>query len=170
MDIKDSYKVGYILKPHGLKGSVTMSIDSEAPTLEQVQILFLEKSNRLIPHFVESISVRGDKAFVKFDDVDSPEAARSISKSSVYLPKSSREKSGRGEFYDDEVIGFEVTDSEVGVLGNVTEVIAAGPNKLLSVGYQGREVLIPINGPFILGINKGKKKISVELPDGFLEI
>jgi 16S rRNA processing protein RimM len=171
MDINACYKIGYILKPHGLKGGVSMSLDAEAPEhLEDVKIFFLEKNSRLVPQFMESISVRGDKAFVKFEDVDSPEAAQSISKSAVYLPKSTREKSGRGEFYDDEIIGFEVEDKLLGDLGTIVEVVSAGPNKLLSVDNRGKEVLIPVNSPFILSINKSKKKIIVELPDGFLEL
>jgi 16S rRNA processing protein RimM len=171
MDINACYKIGYILKPHGLKGGVRMSLDAEAPEhLEDVKIFFLEKNSRLVPQFMESISVRGDKAFVKFEDVDSPEAAQSISKSAVYLPKSTREKSGRGEFYDDEIIGFEVEDKLLGDLGTIVEVVSAGPNKLLSVDNRGKEVLIPVNSPFILSINKSKKKIIVELPDGFLEL
>src|SRR5436190_16825963 len=124
MDINACYKIGYILKPHGLKGGVSMSLDADAPEhLEDVKIFFLEKNSRLVPQFMESISVRGDKAFVKFEDVDSPEAAQSISKSAVYLPKSTREKSGRGEFYDDEIIGFEVEDKLLGDLGTIVEVV-----------------------------------------------
>lgn len=170
MDINSSYKVGYILKPHGLKGEVTISIDQEAPQLDEVESIFIENNNRLVPYFIEAISIKGSKAYVKFEDIDSPEAANSISKCALYLPKSTREKSGRGEFYDDEVISFEVTDSETGVLGKVVEVVVAGPNKLLSVDHEGKEILIPVNSPFITGINKSKKKISVTLPEGFLDI
>jgi 16S rRNA processing protein RimM len=171
MDISSCYKVGYILKPHGLKGEVTIALDPEFPQeAEQLKSLFIEKNNRLIPHFIGSISVRGVKAFVKFEDIDSPESAHAISKCALYLPKTLRPKSARGEFYDDEIIGFEVTDSEAGVLGQVTEVAEAGPNKLLAIDYNGKEILIPINSPFITSINKSKRKIAVELPEGFLDI
>lgn len=170
MDISSCYKIGYILKPHGLKGEVTMALDADAPELDSIESVFLENNERLVPYFIEAVSVRGVKAFVKFEDVNSPEAAEAISKSAVYLSKASREKSGRGEFYDDEIIGFEVMDEEVGLLGKITEVTAAGPNKLLSVDHNGKEVLIPVNGPFITSINKSKKKVSVSLPEGFLEI
>jgi 16S rRNA processing protein RimM len=171
MDTSACYKVGYILKPHGLKGEVTLSLDPEFPeNADQLEVLFVERDRRLVPYFITSLSVRGDKAFVKFEDVNSPETATAISKSAVYLPKSHRVKSGRGEFYDDEVIGFEVTDSDLGVLGKITEVVAAGPNKLLAVDHQGKEVLIPVNSPFITAINKSKKRITVTLPEGFLNI
>ena len=170
MNIDACYKVGYIMKPHGLKGAVTMTLDPEFPDDRALATLFIEEQNRLVPYFIESISVRGDKAFVKFEEIDTPESANAISKSAVYLPKEMREKSGRGEFYDDEVIGFEVADEELGLLGKVSEVVIAGPNRLLSLMYADKEVLIPVNGPFIKSINKSKKKISVSLPEGFLDI
>lgn len=166
------YKIGFVMKPHGLTGEVTISIDSGAPenlsTLESVFIA--EKDNRLIPFFINAISVRGDKAFVKFEDVDGPDAAAKISKRALYLPKSLRPKSARGEFYDDEIIGFEVTDENFGTLGKVTSIMQTGANKLLVIDNNGKELLIPINGPLIQSINKSKEKISVNLPDGFLDI
>lgn len=171
MTIEDCYKIGFIMKPHGLKGQVTIALDPEAPEdISTVETIFVEVNERLLPYFVESISIKGSKAFLKLEEVDSQEGAQQISKSAIFLPKASRPRSGRGAFYDDEVIGFEVNDTEMGTLGKITEVVQAGPNKLLSVSYQEREVLIPLNSPFIEGINKTRKKITVSLPDGFLDI
>lgn len=165
------YKIGYIMKPHGLKGQVTISLDEDAPEdFTPIETVFVESHNRLLPYFIEAISLKGNKAFLKLEAVNTPEQAREICKSAIYLPKSMRPKSSRGEFYDDEVIGFEVLDSGSGSLGKITGIVQAGPNKLLSVDHQGKEILIPINSPFILGINKSKKKITVTLPEGFLEI
>jgi len=93
-----------------------------------------------------------------------------ISKQSLYLQKSIRPKSSRGEFYDDEIIDFEVYDEEKGLLGKIREVMQAGPNRLLVVDYDEKEVLIPVNGPFIASVNKTKKKVLVNLPEGFLEL
>jgi 16S rRNA processing protein RimM len=123
-----------------------------------------------VPYFIQHVSVRDAKAFVKFEDVDTPEEAAKISKLAIYLPKTARPKSTRGEFYDDEVKDFEVVDQTLGVLGLVTEVMQAGANRLLVLMHHEKEVLIPINSPFIISVNKSKKKISVDLPEGFLDI
>jgi 16S rRNA processing protein RimM len=171
MNINDCYKVGYVLKPHGLKGEVTIAVDPEFPEdITDIESIFVEQKAKLVPYFFQSISFNGDKAFVKFEDVDTQEAANSISKSALYLPKSSRPKSGRNEFYDDEIIDFEMHDKELGMIGKVSGVQQAGPNKLIEILHEGKEVLIPVNGPFIKGINKSKRLITVELPEGFLEI
>lgn len=171
MNIDTCYKIGFIMKPHGLKGEVTISLDPDAPEdLSSVETVFVEVRERLLPYFIQAISLKGNKAFLKLEDVDTAEEAQNISKSALYLPKSSRPKSGRGEFYDDEVIGFDVQDTAVGLLGKITDIVQAGPNKLLSVDVQGKEVLVPLNSPFIHSINKSRKKITVTLPDGFLDI
>jgi 16S rRNA processing protein RimM len=171
MNISDCYKVGFILKPHGLKGEVTISVDADFPEdVSDIDCIFVEQNLKLVPYFFEAISFKGDKAYVKFEDVDTHESANSICKSVLYLPKITRPKSARGEFYDDEVIGFEVHDEHTGLIGTVASVQLAGPNKLLEIEHNGKEILIPVNAPFITSINKSKKKISVDLPDGYLDI
>ena len=171
MDTKSYFKIGWIVKPHGLKGEVTAILEADIPAdITALQSVFVEQNNRLVPYFIQTVSAQEKKAFLKFEDVDSPEAAASISKKSLYIPKVLRPRSARGEFYDDEVIDFEVHDNEKGLLGKITDVIQAGPNRLLVTHYQDKEVLIPINAPFITSVSKSAKRINVELPDGFLDI
>jgi 16S rRNA processing protein RimM len=171
MEIKDCYKIGFVLKPHGLKGAVTISIDADIPNdISELETVFLQEQHHLVPYFIESISLKGNKAFVKFEEIDTPEDADRISKTAIFLPKTERPKSGRGEFYDDEIPGFTVEDENVGDLGKVVEVMAAGANRLLVLDHAGKEVLIPINSPFIKSINKTKKRVVVNLPEGFLDI
>ena len=146
-------------------------LEDDAPgDLSSFDSVFLEQNTQLVPYFIEAVSGHGKKIFLKLEDIDSAEAAKAISKQSVYIPKSKRPKLERGEFYDDEVYQFEVIDTELGLLGKIDSIVTAGPNRLLSLEYEGKEVLIPTNGPFIKSINKTKKRIEVELPAGFLDI
>lgn len=159
------------MRPHGLKGEVTISLDADAPAdWDSLKSVFVEHKNKLIPYFIEYISVRGDKAFVKLEDVSTPEAAAAMKGSSLYLPKASRPKLARGDFYHDEIIDFEVIDDELGLLGTVETIEQAGPNRFIVLSHKTKEVMIPVNGPFIKSINRTKKTVSVSLPEGFLEI
>lgn len=169
-DLSAYYKIGFILRPHGLKGEVTVSLEREqAEDLSETQSVFIEKNRRLVPYFIESFSLKGDKAFIKFEDVNTPEEAGNIARHALYRPKSSRPDAGKNQFYSDEVIGFEVQDARTGPLGNVMEVLQ-GPNRLLSLRFNDKEVLIPVNGPFIKRVDKEKRIITVDLPEGFLDI
>ncbi len=163
------YKVGYIAKVHGLKGEITVVI-TEAVDPSLLKSIFIDVNSNLVPYFIEEISDRGDKAFVKLEDINTAEQAETLKGCSIYLPKELRPKLNRGEFYDDEIVGFQVVTETDEPLGTVSEVVPSGPNRLLSVNYLGKEVLIPTNGPFIKSVNKTKKKIVVQLPDGFLDI
>jgi len=170
MNISDCYKAGYVAKTHGLKGEVTIVISVDCPDPASLKIFFVDINQNLVPHFIQTVSVKGDKAFLKLEDVNTPEEAAKLKGCSLYLPKTERPKLSRGEFYSEEVVGFEVIDIENGSLGVVKEVFEHGLSRHLVVVRDQKEVMIPTNGPFIQGINKAKKKITVTLPDGFLDI
>jgi 16S rRNA processing protein RimM len=170
MKLDSCYKIGLITRPHGLKGEVTVFLDDPGVDWDSTKSVFIRTGNSLVPYFIEQLSVQGTKAYIKFEDVTTPESAAQIAKHEIFLPKTARPKSGRGEFYDDEIIGFTVTDATAGAIGTVTDVVTSGPARLLEVKNDKKEILIPIDGPFITSINKSKKKIEVDLPDGFLDI
>lgn len=169
MNIEECFKVGYISKTHGLKGEVTAVFEDQVD-LSDLSSLFLDFNGSLVPYFVEKISDRGDKSFLKFESIDSFQQADAIKGRSIFLPKSTRPKSKRGQFYDDEVIGFSVTDELHGEIGMVIEVQGSGVTRLLVINSNQKEILVPINSPFIKSVNKTQKAIKLNLPGGYLEI
>lgn len=169
MNKQDCYAIGYIAKTHGLKGEVT-AVFTEPIELDSVESVFIEIKGSLVPYFIQSFSDRGDKAFLKFEDVNTAEQAGNLKASAIYLSKTVRPSLKRGEFYNDEVVGFMVEDETEGTLGMLKQVIQSGPSRLLEIDYNGKDVLIPVNGPFIKSVNKSKKLIKVSLPEGFLSI
>jgi len=168
MTTKDCFKIGYVSKTHGLKGEVT-AVFEVAMAWNGLASLFLDSKGSLVPYLVERISGTADKPFIKFEGVASYEQASTLKGCSIYILKSARPKLKRGGFYDDEVIGFTVEDKAFGLLGQVTEIQSQGVNRLLAISYVSKEILIPVNAPFITSVNKTKKLIQVELPAGFLE-
>jgi len=169
MKIEECFKIGYISKTHGLKGEVTAVFENEVE-LDEGKSLFLEFSGNLVPYFIEKVTGKGNKPFLKFEGVDTQTQATAIKGCHIYLSKSIRPKSKRGQFYDDEVIGFSVEDEIVGSIGNVVEVQGSGVNRLLAINHLGKEILVPLNSPFIKAVNKTEKRIKLNLPDGFLDL
>ena len=112
MDLSQYIKIGYVSKTHGLKGEVTFQLSTDAPDPEVGQVLMFEKNGAVVPHFVKEISINGAKAFVRLEDVSTFEGAEQLKGNSIYLEKSKRPKLKRGEFYDDELVGFSVHDVE----------------------------------------------------------
>jgi 16S rRNA processing protein RimM len=168
MTFEDCFKIGYISKTHGLKGEVTAVLEVEMEW-ENLTSLFLDSKSSLVPHFIEKISGTSARAFIKFEGIESLEQASSLKGCGLYILKSARAKLKRGEFYDDEVVGFKVEDKNLGLLGQVKEIQSQGANRLVCIIHGAKEILIPINAPFITSLNKTKKLIQVELPEGFLD-
>jgi 16S rRNA processing protein RimM len=171
MNLSSCYKVGRIIKPHGIKGNVTIFIDAEAPAnFHELSTVYAEQKKRLVPLSMREISIKGNLAYVHFEDINTLDEAASLRQCDLYLPKETRPKPTEGEFYNDEIIGYEVMDKESGPIGMVYSVMFAGQNKLLVVRRDERELLIPVNAPFITKIIRSTRKIHVNLPPGFLDI
>lgn len=171
MDISSCYRIGLISKPHGLKGEVTVLLDSHIPNdFASLDTVLVEQAGSLVPYFIQTVSVTGNKAFTKFEDVDNLEQAQEIAKCPLFLPKTARPTPAPGTFYDDEIFGFDVEDEQFGPLGKVAEIIQSGLQRLLAIDTDSKEILIPIEGPFIQNIDREQKKILVLLPEGFLEL
>jgi 16S rRNA processing protein RimM len=168
MTFEECFKIGYISKTHGLKGEVTAVFEVELD-LAGITTLFLDARGSLVPYFVEKFSGTADKPFIKFEGIQSLEQASSLKGCGLYTLKSARPKSKRGEFYDDEIVGFEVEDKKSGLLGQVKEIQSQGTNRLIVIIQGAKEILIPVNAPFITSLNKMRKLIQVELPEGFLD-
>ncbi len=167
MDIDSCYQVGYVIKRHGLKGEVKIHLESALP--KDLESIFVEIDNRLIPFFIEDISVKGDLAIIKLEDVETPEQASNLANNGVFLPNSYRPKSSSKSMDYKDLVGYAVHFNAI-ELGEVKSVNDHALNPLLVVSNGEREMLIPISDYFIKQIDQKKKKVKVELPDGFIEI
>ena len=81
MTVEDCYQLGYITKPHGLKGEVQVLLDVDYPqeykTLESV---FVQQGQQLVPFFISAISLNGDRAIISFEDTDTLDLAKALIK------------------------------------------------------------------------------------------
>lgn len=170
MSHSEYFLIGKVTRPHGLKGEVTISLRPEAPDPDSLEVVYLEQKGTFVPYFVDSISSKGSRAYVKFQEVDTHEGAASVSGLNVFLPLAERPEAGERGFYSDEIAGFSVLTADGTLLGTVREVADAGRGRLVVVEHGAREVLIPVNGPFIQAVDLDQRTIHVELPDGFLDL
>ena len=171
MRIEDCYQLGNITKPHGLKGELNIFIDADDPSVYQnLESVFVEVHQKLVPFFVESLSLKGNKAIIAFEDVLTFEQAESMRGCALYLPLSALPELNEGQFYFHEIVGFTVVDTVQGQLGTVKQVYASGRQDLLEMSYQGLEILIPISDEIVSRVDRSQKQVHVQLPDGLLDV
>lgn len=166
---KNLFKAGYVAKAHGLKGEITINLD-RVTIPDEVEEVFLEFQGQFTNYKAEQFSARPDKAFIKLDGINTLEAAQNLRGHILYLKIPSRSSADTDEFYEEEIRGFIVDDIELGRIGHAVKVTNLGSNVLLEVIHEGREILIPVNGPFIQKVDKKKRIIKVNLPEGFTDI
>ena len=172
MDLKDSIYIGQIAKLHGYKGGVSLFLDVTHPEeYMDMESFFIEIDGLLTPFFVESFKLK-NKGFaaVKFQGIDSEQEARSLLKKKVFIPETELRELDESNFYDHEVIGYEVEDVVKGEIGKVTAIADLKQNPLLVIEFKDKEILLPIFEGLIVKVDRKLKKLKVKAPDGLIDL
>jgi len=169
---EDCFYLGKIAKKFSFKGEVLIYLDTDEPELyEDMESVFVEFNKNLIPFFIENSSLhKNDFLRVQFEDVDTEEEADKLIGCSVYLPLSMLPKLTGNKFYFHEVIGFEVEDKRLGVIGVIQSINDSTAQPLFEVLKETVEILIPMVDHFIIEVDRKNKKIIMDLPEGLVEM
>ena len=171
MNKKDCFLLGKITKPHGYKGSLKFYYYvNNAESYASIKAIFIEHNNseKLIPYFIKNQSKSlADKTVLQLEDIDSIEKAIPLVNKEVYLPLS-QEIIVQSPF--EELIGFTVVDNKKGILGQIEAILDLNGLFLFQITVSQKEVLIPANKDFIKKIDKPKKEVLINMPDGLLEL
>ena len=171
MTKEECYEVGRVIKPHGLKGEVQVLLDVDYPEeYEDMESVFLAIKGELLPYFIERIKITTNVVIVKFDGIDNSEAALKLKNAVLYLPENLLPELEEDGYYFHELVGFEVIDAEKGNIGKVITVYSLPAQNLLAIEHKGKEVLIPMADEILQVVDKEKKQIQVNLPEGLLEV
>ena len=166
---EEVFKIGVINKPHGVKGEVSFTFTDDIFDRVDCDYLILLMDGILVPFFMEEYRFRSDNvALVKFEDIDTAEEARRFTNVEVYFPKKfmdEQEDVTSWNFF----IGFRVEDVHHGYLGEITDVDDTTMNVLFSIEKDGEELLLPAHEEFIIDLDREKKVMKVDVPDGLIE-
>jgi len=172
MNLDDFFHLGHIAKTRGIRGEVSIYLDVDFPQqYKKLESVFVELDKQLVPFFVESIVLK-DKGFasVKFEDVSTEPEARRLVKARVFLPLNELPPLSGKQFYFHEVVGFEVIDEVKGAIGTVIQVIEFSQNPLLSIDFDGKEILLPMHDDTIVSLDRAKKQFLVRAPEGLIDL
>ena len=169
---EEVYKIGLFNKPHGIHGELQFTFTDDIFDRVDCDYLVCLLDGIFVPFFIEEYRFRSDStALVKLEGVDTAERARAFTNVEVYFPVKYAEEVGDGELSWNFFVGFRMEDVRHGELGEVVEVDTTTVNTLFVVEQEdGEELLIPAQEEFIVEINQEKKLITVELPEGLLNL
>ncbi len=172
MKIEDCFYLGKIVSKYSFKGELLIKLDTDEPELyENLEAVFIDYRNTFIPFFIESSQLhKSDLLRVQFEDVHTEAEADALLKTAVYLPLEFLPKLEGNKFYFHEVIGFKIEDVNYGKVGIIKGVNDSTAQALFEIEKDGKEILIPVNDEFIVKVDRTKKIIIVDTPEGLIDL
>ena len=173
IDKDECVEVGYIQKPHGIKGEVIFMFNRDfEETFEEIDFLFIEVDGGLVPFFIadDGFRFRNDEsAICKFDDVNSQEKAKELVGCKVFVTNEEVIESDHLEV-NSVLIGMKAIDLKFGEIGIISRVDDYSGNLVITVDYLRSEVLIPLSDEIITSVNEEKREIHLDCPNGLIDI
>jgi len=171
MTKEESFYIGYITKTKGLKGELQLYFEFEDYQDLDLDVIFLELNGKMVPFFVASHKIyENNTGLFYFDDVDHVDKAQPLVKKKAYLPLSKKPEREDDEFYYTDLKGFIAVDETLGELGEIIEVNEYPQQFVATVNYQNKEILFPLNEDFIVEIDDEENILTLDLPEGLLDI
>lgn len=167
-------QIGYTRKTHGIAGELKAVVEEPFEDLFlDADRVFLDIKGNKQPFFIKHIRGGGD-LIVLFEDVANREDALLLQSRGIFLPENEVPAEALVEPEDEReygyILGYQMTDQTLGVIGTVDEVLVMPQQEMAVVTYQGREVLIPLNEHFVVAVDETARRVTVSLPEGLLAL
>ena len=163
--------IARVAKPRGLKGELVADLLTDFPErfdrLVNVIGVFANGEHRELK--IEDAWFQNDRIVLKFEDIDSIEAANELRNAEICVAESDAVKLESDEYYDWQLQACEVITVVGTTIGKVREVMRTGGTENLVVENDGGDVLIPFAEAICTEVDVEKKRIVVDPPDGLLE-
>ena len=164
----DIYQIGKLGKTHGVKGEISFLFDDDVFDRVDADYLILKVDGLFVPFFIEEYRFRSDaNAIVKFEDINTQERARELTGCEVYFPRELADS-------DDDsiswaaIVGFNIIDAATGKpVGRIASIDDSTLNILFEL-EDGK--LIPASEDLITDINQENRTVTIDIPDGLLEL
>jgi 16S rRNA processing protein RimM len=175
----ETLPIGVIGRPHGLHGEVVLRPHNPASAdLAQVPTLILEQAGARDERRVRGIRRFSGNWLVRFEGIDSPEAAAPLTNAGVRVRRSALPPPVDGEFFVEDVIGCAVRTEDDRALGVVDDVFWNGAHDVMVVvgagaaagdvegkGKGENETLIPLVPAFVRAVDIAGRAVLVAWND-----
>lgn len=171
MKHEEAFYLGYVTKTRGLKGEVQVFFEFEAYRQINFEVMHLEIDHKLVPYFVSSVKLLLNKTgYFYFQDIDHIDKAVFLVKKKIYLPLSQKPQQAENDFFYSKLLGFLAVDKKRGKLGKIIQVNEYPQQFVATILCQNQEVLVPLNEDFIIKIEAKENILTLDLPEGLLDI
>lgn len=165
------YKIGKLVSVFGLKGELILQHSlGKKTSLKGLQAIFVEeRKGSFIPYFIEAARIKSDTdLYLKIEGIETREGATKLVQKEAWIPEPDFKKFS-AKSSPISLLGYEIIDGKT-PLGKILEVIEQPHQVLCRLDIGGKEVLIPLHEDTIEKIDHKRAQVTVQLPEGLLEI
>ena len=162
-------KIGKIVGTHGLKGELKIKSNSDfnEQRFKKGNCLIINYNNQDEELTIATVRVHKGNYLISFKDLQNINFVEKYLGCFVYGKKEDIELDD-GEFLYSDLIGCVVVNNNDNI-GVVDSITTNGPQDILVVKTDKKNILIPYVDAFIKDVNIDRKEIQVELIRGFID-
>ena len=142
--------IGLLLKPHGIKGEITMQVDADID-LRELRCIVLDIDGIYVPYFIDSVRPRSSESvLVTISDIDTEEKAQELCGKEVYALRADvpnaddADDADDGGFFLADLVGYNIETNENECIGEIIAYDDSTENVLIVVrSLAGKTIYIP---------------------------
>jgi 16S rRNA processing protein RimM len=164
--------VGRVLRPHGLRGDVVVSPETDfvAERFRPGATLWTRSAGQAEELTIASSRVQNGRPVVAFEGLSSIEAVERLAGLELRIPETWLQPLEPGRYYEHQLVGCSVMAGEGRLIGSVIRVdTSAGGSRLVVEGARG-EILVPLAVDICVDIDVVGRRIRIDPPEGLLEL
>lgn len=170
--LPDRVVVGFIRRPHGIRGELVVEPLSEVPgrLAPGAELIALSAAERHLGAF----RVTGNRPFkgvvlLRFSGVDDRNKAEELRGVTLEIERSAVPPAAAGSYYFYELVGCRCFDKRAGDLGVVVRLSEDGGGHLLWLENDDEVLPVPLVNDFLVAVNVAAGRIDFDLPPGLIE-
>ena len=165
--MENRIRIGQIVNAVGLKVEVKVYSYSERGRYEELPEVFVEQALMRI----EGVRYQKQMVILKLTGVCDRTAAEALKGSDLYIREEELPVLPEDTYYIRDLLGMAVCQENGRMLGELVDVIQSSAQDIYEVRLEnGKKLLIPVVGEFVLNIDMEQRVITVRLIEGMLEL
>ncbi len=170
LDYPEHTQIAYVAGVHGVRGSVKLSLMTDAPEYYMnCESFTVEIQRELQALQIESIRLHQNQWITKFQGIESRNEAEALRGCRVFLEDSKLRPLAENEVFYHQLIGCDVKTMEDVLVGQIVDILETGANDVYVIKNGDSEVLIPATPEVIRSRNVQEKMILIEPFPGLLD-
>lgn len=163
------YRIGKIVKTHGLKGEMKIYSHTDYPErFEEVDYLLMENDKK--KYEIEGVKYQKGMPIIKIKGIDRIEEAENFIGQTLYIDEENIRPLEEDEYMIADLVGLEAHTTDGRYLGKVADVLQYTANDIYVIkSEEGKELLIPATIEIVPEILLEENKIIVNPIKGLLE-